>query len=155
MYTGSATSLVASVVTIICDKFTQFKNWQVTVVICIIGYLIGLMYITPGGLLMLNLVDNFAANFVIYIAATIEVTAISYVYGLKNLCRDIEFMLNRKVGLYFRICWGFIIPIGLPAILLYWAATYKSPIPTADGYSTLSQGSQFKLLNTCFTKKDF
>lgn len=44
---GSATSLVGCVITIICDDFPHFKRWIVTVVISIIGFFCGLVYITP------------------------------------------------------------------------------------------------------------
>jgi len=44
---GSATSLVGCVITIICDDFPHFKRWIVTIVISIIGFFCGLVYITP------------------------------------------------------------------------------------------------------------
>jgi solute carrier family 6 amino acid transporter-like protein 5/7/9/14 len=71
--------------------------------------------------------------------AFVEIVAISYVYGLNNFCNDIEFMLNQKVNPYFKICWKFITPGFLLAIIIYWAATYKSPIPVSKGYTQLSQ----------------
>ena len=37
-----------------------------------------------GGQFMLELVDHFGANFVIYVMATLEVMAIAWVYGLEN-----------------------------------------------------------------------
>jgi solute carrier family 6 amino acid transporter-like protein 5/7/9/14 len=136
---GSATSLAGGVITIICDNFPQLKTWQVTIGVCLSGYLIGLMYVTPGGLHILDLVDQFAATFVIYVAATIEVFAIAYIYGLNNFCGDIEFMLKQKrVNIYYKLCWAFI-PVFLSAVLIYWAATYESPIPKSKGYNLLSQ----------------
>jgi len=137
---GSATSLAGGVITIIADGFPKFKRWQVTVGVCVVGYLFGLMYVTPGGLHILDLVDNFAATFVIYVAAMVEVGAIAYIYGLRNFCSDIEFMLNQKsVSIYYKVCWGGVIPIGLFAILIYWAFTYESPIPETKGYNLASQ----------------
>ena len=59
--------------------------------------------------------------------------AIAWVYGLSNLCRDIEFMLNRKVGFYWKFCWAFVVPVGLSVILTYSLATAK-PL-THDGHS--------------------
>jgi len=120
---GSATSLAGGIITIICDQFPKWIRWQVTLVVCVIGFFSGLMYLTPGGGFMVDLINEFGANFVIYVMAMIEVGAISWVYGLDNFCRDIEFMLGRKVGWYWRACWGFIIPVGLFGILIYYMAT--------------------------------
>ncbi|CAG7650724.1 unnamed protein product, partial [Allacma fusca] len=34
-------------------------------------------------------------------------------------------MLERKIGLYWKICWGFIVPVGLSLILMYTLATIE------------------------------
>ena len=47
----------------------------------------------------------------------------AWVYGLNNFCTDIEFMLGQRCGWYWTACWGFIIPVGLLAILIYAMAT--------------------------------
>ena len=45
--------------------------------------------------------------------------AISWVYGITNLTRDLEFMLKRKISIYWKLCWGVIVPVGLTIILIY------------------------------------
>lgn len=45
--------------------------------------------------------------------------------GVNRLCRDIEFMMNIKTGLYWRICWGILTPILMITILIYTFVTYK------------------------------
>lgn len=86
---GSATSLAGGIITIICDQFPNFKRWQVTTAVCVLGFGAGLIYVTPGGQFMLTLVDYFGANFVIYVMAIVEVAAVSWVYGLNNVCQVI------------------------------------------------------------------
>lgn len=44
---GSAVALAAAVITVICDQFPQFRYWMVTLAICLAGFLVGLIYITP------------------------------------------------------------------------------------------------------------
>ncbi|ODM96691.1 Sodium-dependent nutrient amino acid transporter 1 [Orchesella cincta] len=117
---GSATSLAGGIITIICDQFTTMKRWLVTLIVCTGGCLVGLLYVTEGGMLMLDLIDHYGSGFVVYVMAMLECAGISYVYGLSNICNDIEFMLGRHVGIYWRICWGFILPVGLLANLLYY-----------------------------------
>ncbi|CAL8123743.1 unnamed protein product [Orchesella dallaii] len=120
---GSATSLAGGIITIFCDQFPSIARWKVTTVICVIGFFSGLIYVTPGGQFMLTLVDYFGANFVIYVMAIVEVAAVSWVYGLNNICKDIEFMLGIKLGFYWKFCWGFFIPVGLIVILVYSLVT--------------------------------
>ncbi|KAF4521704.1 hypothetical protein B566_EDAN013002 [Ephemera danica] len=116
---GSAISLVGAVITVYCDQFPTHRRWIVTLVICISGFLIGLVYVTPGGQYILVLVDYFSGNFIIYILAIIEIVGISWIYGLDNFCRDIEFMLGHKVGPYWKLCWFVVTPIFLMCVLVY------------------------------------
>ena len=44
---GSAVSLTGCVVTIICDDFPHWKRWLVVTGICLIGFISGLVYVTP------------------------------------------------------------------------------------------------------------
>ena len=44
---GSAVSLAGGVVTVICDALPQAKRWIVTSIVCIAGFLAGLIYVTP------------------------------------------------------------------------------------------------------------
>lgn len=120
---GSATSLAGGIITIFCDEFPNVKRWLITSIVCVIGFGVGLIYVTPGGQFMLTLVDYFGANFVIYVMAIVEVAGVSWVYGLQNVCRDIEFMLGIKLSFYWKFCWGFFIPIGLLVILIYSLVT--------------------------------
>jgi len=71
---------------------------------------------------MLILVDTFGASFVIYVVGMVEVSVVAWVYGLSSLDSDIRFMLKRSsLSIYWRICWGFIIPGGLGTLLAYSA----------------------------------
>jgi solute carrier family 6 amino acid transporter-like protein 5/7/9/14 len=45
--------------------------------------------------------------------------------GVDNLCNDLEFMLSRKVGVYWRLCWGIITPVLMIVILVYAMAIMK------------------------------
>lgn len=122
---GSAVGLVATVITIFCDQFPKLKFWVVTLVVCTVGFLVGLVYITPGGQFILTLVDFYGANFTVFILGAIEMIGIAWIYGLENFCNDIEFMVGRKVSPYWRICWGIITPVLMIVILVYSMATME------------------------------
>ena len=124
---GSATGLTSGIIAVVCDLNPKWNKTVVTGVICIAGFGIGLVYVTPGGQAILALVDFFGGGFIIFVLAMIEVLAVSWIYGLKRFTSDIKFMLNVSVGIYWKFCWGFFIPVALLAIFIYFLVTY-SPI---------------------------
>lgn len=78
---GSAVSLTGCVITVVCDAFPNWKRWMITLVICTIGFFIGLVYVTPGGQYILDVVDFFGGGFIIFVIAVIETIAICWIYG--------------------------------------------------------------------------
>lgn len=115
---GSATSLAGGIITVIHDKFANIDKKVITVGVCVIGFFAGLIYVTPGGLWMIDLVDYFGAGSVLYILAILELIGIIFVYGLPNIVRDIQFMLGRKISLYWQVCWV-LTPIVLFVVFLF------------------------------------
>jgi len=74
---------------------------------------------------VLNLLDFFGATFVALVLAIFELVAIAWIYGVKRLCRDVEFMIGIKTSLYYRICWAVITPLLMLAILIYTLVLYE------------------------------
>ncbi|XP_017868514.1 PREDICTED: sodium-dependent nutrient amino acid transporter 1 [Drosophila arizonae] len=122
---GSNVGMVSCLTTVLKEQFTQLKQWHIVVFISTIGYLLGLLYITPGGQFVLNLLDFFGATFVALVLAIFELVAIGWVYGVKRVCRDVEFMLGIKTSIYYRICWAVITPLLMLAILVYMLVLYE------------------------------
>ncbi|XP_012271680.1 sodium-dependent nutrient amino acid transporter 1 [Orussus abietinus] len=116
---GSAVALAGAIVSIICDQFRGTKYWQVALATSITGFALGTVYCTPGGQFVLNLVDYYAGSFIIFFLATLEVTGIIWIYGLENFLDDVEFMLGRRPGIYWRLCWGLVTPLLLGVIFIY------------------------------------
>lgn len=45
---GSAVSLQSAIVTVLADHYRKtMRYWQVSLIACVIGFLIGLIYVTP------------------------------------------------------------------------------------------------------------
>ncbi|XP_045603301.1 sodium-dependent nutrient amino acid transporter 1 isoform X2 [Procambarus clarkii] len=127
---GSAAGLTGNIITIICEQFPAIPKFYVTVIICISGFLIGLVYVTPGGQWILDLVDFFGGGFIIYILVIVETIAVNHIYGYSNFMRDLKFMMNINLGIYWKFCWVFFIPVSLSAILVYSLVDFK--LPTFD-----------------------
>ncbi|XP_016981709.1 sodium-dependent nutrient amino acid transporter 1 isoform X1 [Drosophila rhopaloa] len=122
---GSNIAMTSCSVTAIRDRFPNFKQWQCSLLIAVVSFVIGLMYITPGGQYMLTLVDFFGASMIALVLGIAELYTVGWIYGTDRLCKDIEFMLGRKVGLYWRLCWSIFTPLIMTVILIYFYATYE------------------------------
>ena len=122
---GSATGLTSGIVSVLCDLDPSWNRTFVTGFTCIVGFLIGLIYVTPGGQAILTLVDYFGGSFVIFVLTMFEVVAVSWVYGANVFIRDVKFMLNVHLGFYWKFCWEVFVPISLFSIMVYFLATYK------------------------------
>ncbi|CAG7629273.1 unnamed protein product [Allacma fusca] len=120
---GSACSLANAVVTVIADEFPSTKRWILVAGICVGGFLFGLIYVTPGGQFMVTLVDYYGVSFLLYVMAVLEVVGVAWFYGMDNICRDVEFMLNMKLSFYWIFCWKYLVPVALTAILVYSVIT--------------------------------
>ncbi|EJY57747.1 AAEL008424-PB [Aedes aegypti] len=131
---GSAVALHGAIITAFWDAFPKRKYWHLALILSTIGFCTGLVYITPGGQWILDLVDHYGGTFLIYVLAIIEMVAIFWIYGLDNWCNDIEFMVQRRVGLYWRLCWGLITPLFMIAVFIYSLVEYKWPTYSGQQY---------------------
>lgn len=131
---GTLIGIVTSVITAIHDQNPHWKRWKVVLVVSFVGFCIGLVYITPGGLFILDLMDYYGATFVTLTLAVFELFTFAWIYGVDRVCKDIEFMLGVKTGLFWRICWGIVTPLVVLIILLVSIATYV-PKDLPSGYN--------------------
>ncbi|XP_058830523.1 sodium-dependent nutrient amino acid transporter 1-like isoform X2 [Topomyia yanbarensis] len=129
---GSNVAMTSCVMTVIRDRFPKVKNWQAATVISVCGVGLGSVYVTPGGQYILTLVDHFGASFIALVLAIAELIAIGWIYGTDRFCKDVEFMLGTRPNLYWRLCWRWLTPALMFAILVYSLATLE-PL-TYQGY---------------------
>ncbi|KAK9730595.1 Sodium:neurotransmitter symporter family [Popillia japonica] len=107
------------------DNFPSLKPWHASAITAILGFLVGLVYVTPGGQFILSLVDFFGGTFIIFILTILEVVVVVWIYGLENICNDVYFMVKSRVGLYWRLTWGCITPLFLILIFVYFLITLE------------------------------
>ncbi|XP_075973573.1 sodium-dependent nutrient amino acid transporter 1-like [Anticarsia gemmatalis] len=108
---GASVAMLSTITAVFLDAFPKVKTFYVSALCCSGGFLIGLIYVTPGGQFVVGLVDYYGGTFLILFCAIVEIIGVIWVYGLQNLCWDIEFMLGVKTSIYWRVCWGVIIPV--------------------------------------------
>ncbi|KAL6441823.1 hypothetical protein ACFW04_002326 [Cataglyphis niger] len=122
---GSAVALCSAIFNAFHDHLPKVRQWLVVLFVTSFGYVVSLVYITPGGQWLITLVDYYGGTFVAIIVGVLEIITIFWVYGLSNFLDDMEFMLGKRLGFYWRACWLLITPLLMTLILIYTCATYE------------------------------
>uniref|UniRef100_A0A336MM73 Transporter n=1 Tax=Culicoides sonorensis TaxID=179676 RepID=A0A336MM73_CULSO len=129
---GSNVAMTSCIMTIFKDKFKHIAHWKITMSIAVVMFSIAIVYTTPGGQFVLELVDHHGATFVVFFLAIIELMTFCWIYGVKRLCDDVYFMLGYRPNVIWRMCWKFITPIVMIVIFIYSLISLK-PV-TYNGY---------------------
>lgn len=137
---GSIVGMTGSIITVITDQFSHLEKKYLVFGTSTIAFLIGLVYLTPGGQFLLNLFDFYGASFVAFFLAIAELVSIGWIYGTKRFCQDIEFMLGIKTGVIWRMCWSIITPLFMVCILGYTIATLEPIKYNGVPYPTWATG---------------
>ncbi|UYV68718.1 hypothetical protein LAZ67_6000534, partial [Cordylochernes scorpioides] len=114
-------ALMENVLTSIADEFQWLRNHKATLCISAasIFFLLGLPCCTKGGQYILELLDKYGGGLALIFIAVMESVVLVWVYGLDNICNDIQFMLNQRPGLYWQLTWKYSTPIVLAFVLVY------------------------------------
>ena len=121
---GSAMGMISNIIRVVCDALPARSRLLITASICLLGLLSGLLYVTPGGQGLLGLVDYYGGSLLVLALALVEVVGVAWVYGVSTIIRDLNIMLNRNLGWYWRLCWGLVAPVVLAVILGYSVSDY-------------------------------
>ncbi|XP_069766171.1 sodium-dependent neutral amino acid transporter B(0)AT3-like isoform X2 [Narcine bancroftii] len=95
---------------------------MIAAVICLVSFLIALIFTTASGNYWLAIFDKYASAFPLLIIAFFELIGIIYIYGINRFCDDLEFMTGRRPNLYWHMTWRFISPLLLFAIFVAFVA---------------------------------
>ncbi|XP_046822008.1 sodium-dependent nutrient amino acid transporter 1-like isoform X2 [Vespa crabro] len=143
---GSSVGMTSSLYVILNEQFPNLKTWQIVLPLCSLGFLIGLIYVTPGGQWVLVLADYYGTSFVVFILATFEMIGIIHVYGFENFLDDIEFMLDMKASMFWKICWFIITPVILIIIFFYTVANLSPLVYAGKTFPTAAHAAGIIIL---------
>ncbi|XP_062916551.1 sodium- and chloride-dependent neutral and basic amino acid transporter B(0+)-like isoform X2 [Mobula hypostoma] len=121
------------IITTLVDKFPkllQSNRLYLTAGLCLIFYFSGVIFVTEGGVYWLNLIDYFCTGWILIAIALLELIGLSWIYGVNRFIKDIEMMIGERnclFWLWWRVCWCFISPCILLAILTWSLATFAPP----------------------------
>ncbi|XP_019719853.1 sodium-dependent proline transporter [Hippocampus comes] len=121
---------IEGITTAVLDEFPQLrgntKHKSLFLgALCFCFYLMGLLFVTEGGIYWFTLIDSFSTSFGLIIITLFMCIGISFFYGVNQFCQDIIDMIRHcppwcsKFLLYFKACWVFFTPFLLLFILTY------------------------------------
>ncbi|HID92521.1 MAG TPA: sodium-dependent transporter [bacterium (Candidatus Stahlbacteria)] len=108
----SAFSQVEPFVAGFVDKWKIKKRWTLPLV-CIFGFLVGVLFTTRGGFYWLDIVDYFTCTFGLTLVGFLECIAIGYIYKTHRLREYVNEVSEFRIGKW----WDVFIMIVTPAIL--------------------------------------
>lgn len=114
----SAFSLVEAATTIISDKYPHIRKEKVSLIVCVLGFISGIIFTTYAGLYFLDITDHFITNYGLVTVGLLEVIAVGWLYGAKKLRDYINEVSDIKIGVWWDILIKYVIPV-LLVILLF------------------------------------
>lgn len=72
-----------------------------------------MMFVFQNGMYLIQVIDWYSSPLTVILVCFCEVIMVCYCYGLGNIVRDIEYMLDIRLGLWWKICWKIINPLVL------------------------------------------
>lgn len=78
---GSTVGMGSCIIRVVRDTFSKAPQWLVASRVVILGFLVSIIYMTPGGQYVLNLVDFYGVSFSALILAIGELLAVGWIYG--------------------------------------------------------------------------
>jgi NSS family neurotransmitter:Na+ symporter len=113
----SAFSMIEPITSGIESKW-RFTKGKATGIICLLGFLASLIFITGGGLYWLEIVDQFISNFGLVLVGLAECLIIGWVFHLPRLREHANKTSDIKIGRWWDILIKYVIPIVLTTLLL-------------------------------------
>ncbi|XP_070201024.1 sodium- and chloride-dependent glycine transporter 2-like [Littorina saxatilis] len=133
IFTLCCDSLLANgecVLTVLIDRYPRTltrHRMLVSAIFCVVCFLLGLPFVTQGGIYIFQLVDWFIATLSVLLISLLQCIVIAWVYGADRFGADIEMMLGRRPPMYMKILWCFVTPLVLLVLLVVTLMEYRTP----------------------------
>ncbi|KAF2894050.1 hypothetical protein ILUMI_12120, partial [Ignelater luminosus] len=111
---------IEAIISSVIDEypFLMKRKQLVAFASCFIMFLGSILFVTNGGMYLLQLFDWYAASISVILICLVEVFIVGWTYGTDNFVRDLEFMTQEKVHWWWPLCWKFVTPIILTFIFM-------------------------------------
>lgn len=94
------------------DEYPRFRDRKglITISMILLEFAVGALYVTEGGIYLVNLVDTYSGTFSVMVISILEGIVISWIYGVDRFCKDIELMIGRRPPIAFKYMWKYFTP---------------------------------------------
>lgn len=132
----SAFSLLESAATAIHDSYPNLKRKNILLIMCVIGFLIGLLFLTKAGLYWLDITDHWINSYGLVGVGLAEALILTFLLGTKKLKEELNSHTVRPVGLLWELSIWFITPVMLTITIIL---SLKTEFTSAyEGYDKLA-----------------
>ncbi|MBS0013298.1 MAG: sodium-dependent transporter [Desulfobacterales bacterium] len=103
-----------------CSSLIDKFGWDrkpVTSLFCLVGFMLSLIFMTRGGLFILDITDHFINNFGIVFAGLVEVILLSWFFKLDSVRQYANSLSDFAIGTW----WNFCLKVITPVVLGYMA----------------------------------
>ncbi|XP_067648981.1 sodium- and chloride-dependent GABA transporter 3-like [Haliotis asinina] len=116
-------------VTALSDQFPSLsrRRWVIILMVLVPCFLLGLLYMTQGGMYMLTLVDWYAFFPSVAVFGMLECIVVSWIFGTHRLQRVITLMCGKTIPRVLTFSLKFISPGLLLIIFCYSLYSYRPP----------------------------
>jgi len=102
-------------------------------IVCVVCFLVGILYTTQGGLYWLDIVDRTVCFYVLLLSGVLAAIVIGWVYGADKLREHINETSDFKVGAWFDWIIKIVLPVGLLFVVI-WGGFAKDLAAPYEGY---------------------
>ena len=107
---SSAFSIVEAVITPITDMVGEEHEGKVGLILCIIGFLMSLIFVTGAGVYFVDLIDHFVTTYPLILVGLFECIAVGWVYKASRLRDYANKVSYWKIGRWWDISIKYIAP---------------------------------------------
>jgi len=143
-------AMVESVVTVLSDAGLEHRLSRPALsgTVCLVSYVLGLVFVTRGGIYWFNLFDNYSCLLVLFVVTGLECVGLTWTSAgqtwqdFKTKCQE---WTGIRLGLRFQTAWKWICPLLLAVLIMaditpplgkfdLMGAETSLPYPEGDGY---------------------
>ena len=114
----SAFTLLDALVAGICDKFSVSRK-RVTAIFCLVGWLVGICFCTPTGIVLLDAADHFLADYGLLMVGLAQCIAVGWLMNPASLRSHMNSVSEVRTTMFWDFCVKYFTPVVLVFLLAF------------------------------------